>query len=59
MVIKQFLLLGLAALYICGRSVSPTLAEDGQKFIALTGELSWQRLRRCAIPDMWLVTTEI
>jgi len=27
---------------------------DCQKFMTLTGELSWQRLRRSAIPGIWL-----
>jgi len=30
------------------------IAVDRQKFMTLTGELSWQRLRRSAIPGIWL-----
>ena len=30
------------------------IAVDHQKFITLTGELSWQRLRRSAVPEIWL-----
>jgi len=48
MVIKPFLLLGLAAADVIN------IAADHQKFITLTGELSCQRLRRSAVPDIWL-----
>jgi len=30
------------------------IATDRQKFMTLTGELSWQRLRRSAVPGIWL-----
>jgi len=30
------------------------IADDHQKFMTLTGKLSWQRLRRSAIPEIWL-----
>jgi len=30
------------------------IAADRQKFMTLTGELSWQRLRRSAVPGIWL-----
>jgi len=28
------------------------IADDRQKFMTLTGELSWQRLRRSAVPEI-------
>ena len=50
MVIKQFLLLGLAAEYWIEISVDAiNIAADHQMFTTLTGELSWQRLRRSAV----------
>jgi len=30
------------------------IAADRQKFMTLTGELSWQPLRRSAVPGIWL-----
>jgi len=30
------------------------IAADRRKFMTLTGELSWQRLRRSAVPGIWL-----
>jgi len=30
------------------------IAADRQKFMTLTGELSWQRLRWSAVPVIWL-----
>jgi len=30
------------------------IAADRQKFMTLTGELSWQCLRRSAVPGIWL-----
>jgi len=30
------------------------IAADRQKFMTLTGERSWQRLRRSAVPGLWL-----
>jgi len=30
------------------------IAADRQKFMILAGELSWQRLRRSAVPGLWL-----
>jgi len=30
------------------------IAADRQKFMTLTGELRWQRLRRSVVPGMWL-----
>jgi len=30
------------------------IAADRQKFMTLNGELSWQRLRRSAVPGIWL-----
>jgi len=30
------------------------IATDHQKFMTLTGELGWQRLRHSAIPGIWL-----
>jgi len=30
------------------------IAADRQKFMTLTGELSWQRLRWSAGPEIWL-----
>jgi len=30
------------------------IAADFQKFMTLTGELSWQRVRRSAVPGIWL-----
>ena len=50
MVIKKFLLLGLAAEYWIEISVDVIdNAADHQMFTTLTGELSWQRLRRSAV----------
>jgi len=33
------------------------LSDDHQKFMTLTGEL--KRLRRSAVPEIWLVPTKI
>jgi len=30
------------------------IAADRQKFMTLTGKLSWERLRRSAVPWIWL-----
>jgi len=30
------------------------IATDRQKFMTLTGELCWHRLRRSAVPGIWL-----
>jgi len=30
------------------------IVADHQKFMTLTGKLSWQRLRRSAVPGIWL-----
>jgi len=30
------------------------IAADRQKFMTLAGELSWQRLKRSAVPGIWL-----
>ena len=50
MLIKQFLLLGLGAEYWIEISVDAiNIAADHQMFTTLTGELSWQRLRRSAV----------
>ena len=35
------------------------IAADHKMFMTLTGELSWQRLRRSAAPEIWLVLTKI
>jgi len=35
------------------------LSDDHQKLMTLTGELRWQRLRRSAVPQIWLVPTKI
>ena len=49
MVIKQFLLLSLAAEYRSRPWMDAiNIATDDQMFMILTGELSWQRLRRSA-----------
>jgi len=64
MVIKPFLLLGLAAENsrmwsdVIG-GCDQQLSEDHQKFMTLTGELSWQRLRRSVVPQIWLEPTKI
>jgi len=34
------------------------IAADHQKFMTLTGELSLQRLRRSAVPKIWLSPPE-
>ena len=52
MVNKPFLLLGLAAEYRSRRRrrwCANNIAADHQMFITLTGQLSWQRLRRSAV----------
>ena len=52
MVNKPFLLLGLAAKYRYRRRrrwCANNIAADHQMFITLTGQLSWQRLRRSAV----------
>ena len=52
MVNKPFLLLGLAAEYSSQRRrrwCAKNIAADHQMFITLTGQLSWQRLRRSAV----------
>ena len=49
---KPFLLLGLAAEYRSRRRrlwCANNIASDHQMFITLTGQLSWQRLRRSAV----------
>ena len=49
---KPFLLLGLAAEYRSRRRrrwCANNIAADHQMFITLTGQLSWQRLRRSAV----------
>ena len=49
---KPFLLLGLAAEYKSRRRrpwCANNIAADHQMFITLTGQLSWQRLRRSAV----------
>jgi len=53
--IKPFLLLGLAAEYRSRRSCDQQLSDDHQTFMTLTGKLSWQHLRRSAVPEVWLV----
>jgi len=59
MVTKPFLLLGLVAEYRSHGGCDQQLSDDHQKFMTLTGELSWQRLRRSAVPEIWLVPTKI
>ena len=52
MVNKPFVLLGLAAEYRCRRRrrwCANNISADHQMFITMTGQLSWQRLRRSAI----------
>ena len=49
MVNKPFLLLGLAAKYRSLTVAVINVAADHQMFITLTGERSWQRLRRSAV----------
>ena len=52
MVNKPFLLLGLAAEYRSRRRrqrCANNIAADHHMFITLTGQLSWQRLRRSAV----------
>ena len=49
MVIKYFLLLGLAAEYKSRRWCAINISADHQMFMILTGDLSWQRLRRSAV----------
>ena len=58
-VIKPFLPLGLTAEYRSWRWMWSTVADDRQKFRTLTGELSWQRLRRTAVPEIRLVPTKV
>jgi len=59
MVIKPFLLLGLAAEYRSRRGCDQQLSDDHQKFMTLICELSWQHLRRSAVTDIPLVPTKI
>ena len=35
-------------------TLPPTVKTHSQKFMTLSGELSWQRLRRSAVPGIWL-----
>ena len=49
MVIKYFLLLGLAAECKSRRWCAINIAADHHMFTTLTGEVSWQRLRRSAV----------
>jgi len=35
------------------------VTDDGHQFTTLTVHLSWQHLRRSAIPEIWLVPTKI
>jgi len=35
------------------------LSDDNQKFMTLSGELSWQHVRRSAVSDIWFVPTKI
>jgi len=60
-VIKPFLLLGLAAETDLDGGCDQQLSDDHQKFMTLTviRELSWQRLRRSAVPKIWLVPIKI
>ena len=57
MVIKPFTLLGLNTDLDGG--CDQQLSDDHQKFMTLTSKLSWQRLRRSAVPEIWLVPTQI
>jgi len=59
MVIKPFLLLNIAAEYRSRCGCDQQLSDDHQKFMTLTGELSWQRLKRSAVPEIWLIPTKI
>jgi len=57
-VIKEFLLLGLGAESTVGVINSRLLlSDDHQKIMTSTGELklSWQRPKRSAVPEIWLV----
>jgi len=51
---KPFPLLGLGAEYRCPRWMWSTLRQPSEVSLTLTGELSWQRLRRSAVPGIWL-----
>jgi len=35
------------------------VTDDRHQFTTLTVHLSWQRLRRSAVPEIWLVPTKI
>jgi len=59
MLIKPFLLLGLAVEYRSGGGCDQQLSDDHQTFMTLTGELSWQCLRRSAVPEIWLTPTKM
>jgi len=53
MVIKPFLPHGLTAEYRSRRSMWSTLPPTVRS-LTLTGELSWQCLRRSTVPEIWL-----
>jgi len=57
MVIKQFLLFGLAAEYRSRRWMwsTVTVVRRPSEVMTLTGELSWQRLRPSAAAEIWFV----
>jgi len=57
MVIKIFFLLSLAAEYRSRKWVWSTVVQ--RQCMTLTCKLSWQRLRRSAVPEIWLVPTKI
>jgi len=41
------------------RWVGSTVADGCQKFMTLTGEQGWKRLRRSTVPEVWSVPTKI
>jgi len=41
------------------RRYDKLVTDDGHQFTTLTVHLSWQHLRRLAIPEIWLVPTKI
>jgi len=57
MVIESFLLLGLTVEYRSRPWVWLTVIRRPSEVCDTPGELSWQCLRRSAVPKIWLVPT--
>jgi len=59
MVIKPFLLFGLAAEYRSWWWVWSTIVRRPSDVYDTHQQLGWQHLRRSAVPGIWLVPTKI